>query len=67
VSYYRLYFMDAFSGHIQKVRELEAEDDPDAIRIANHWRESDPMELWCGDRKIHRWPAIRKRPAPNSS
>ena len=32
--YYRLYFMDRFSGHIDHFREFEAEDDSAAIEIA---------------------------------
>ena len=29
--YYRLYFMDRFSGHIDHFREFEAEDDAAAL------------------------------------
>jgi hypothetical protein len=53
--YYRLYFMDPFSGHIEHFREFEAEDDETALAIAGGWRETRPMELWNGDRKLMRW------------
>jgi hypothetical protein len=36
--YYRLYFMDRFSGHIDHFREFEAEDDGIAREIAEGWR-----------------------------
>ena len=51
---YRLYFLDGV-GHISKLHEFFAEDDADAIRIAEGWRESRAMELWCRDRKVRRW------------
>ena len=37
--YYRLYFMDRFSGHIDHFREFEAEDDTAAFAMAEGWRE----------------------------
>ena len=37
--YYRLYFMDRFSGHIDHFREFEAVDDDAALAIAESWRE----------------------------
>jgi len=40
--YYRLYFMDRFSGHIEHHREFEAEDDEAAIATAEGWREGGP-------------------------
>ena len=53
--YYRLYFMDRFSGHIDHFREFEAETDDDALRIAESWREDHPMELWNRQRKLKHW------------
>jgi hypothetical protein len=53
--YYRLYFMDRFSGHIDHFREFEAEDDGTAVGIAERWANGAPMELWNRDRKLHRW------------
>ena len=53
--YYRLYFLDGFSGHIDHFREFEAEDDDAAMEIAERWREDRAMELWNRDRKLRRW------------
>ena len=53
--YYRLYFIDRFTGHIDHFREFEAADDEAATLIAEGWREDRPMELWNRDRKLRRW------------
>ena len=53
--YYRLYFMDRFTGHIDHFREFEAEDDATAIAIAEGWREACPMELWQSQLKLKHW------------
>ena len=58
--FYRLYFLDRFSGHIDHFREFEAESDESAIGIADGWREERPMELWHRQHKLKHWesPAI---------
>jgi hypothetical protein len=53
--YYRLYFMDSFSGHIDHFREFQADDDAAAIGLAEKWSEGHPMELWSRQRKLKRW------------
>ena len=53
--YYRLYFMDRFSGHIDHFREFEAEDDASAVATAEDWQTGQPMELWNRHRKLKRW------------
>jgi hypothetical protein len=53
--YYRLYFMDRFSGHIDHFREFEADGDSTAIELALGWRNGQPMELWNRQRKLKRW------------
>jgi hypothetical protein len=63
VLYYRLYFMDRFSGHIDQVREFEAEDDGGALATAEGWATGQPMELWNRRRKLKRWE--RDPPAPD--
>ena len=55
MSYYRLYFMDRFSGHIDHFREFEAEGDGAAIAAAESWADGQPMELWNRQRKLKRW------------
>ena len=53
--YYRLYFMDRFSGHIDHFREFEAEDDLAAIDMAAGWASGEAMELWNRHRKLKHW------------
>ena len=55
--YFRLYFMDRFSAHIDHFREFEAPDDAQALAIAESWREDRPMELWNRHRKLKHWDA----------
>ena len=55
MTYYRLYFLDRFSGHIDRFREFETRTDADAVAQAEEWRETSAMELWCGPRKVMRW------------
>ena len=42
--YYRLYFMDRFSGHIDHFRR-SMPDDGSALALAEQWRNGTPMEL----------------------
>ena len=53
--YYRLYFMNRSSGHIDQFREFEAADDESAIAAAENWLDGQPMELWNQDRKLKNW------------
>ena len=66
MSYFRLYFMDRFSGHIDHFREFEAEDDSVAIVIAEGWRDGQPMELWNRQRKLKRWDEGIPNPIKNN-
>jgi hypothetical protein len=69
MAYYRLYFFNRFSGHIDHFREFEAPDDAAAVTQGADWRELDAMELWRGRRKVRRWeacdlvPEVRARSA----
>jgi hypothetical protein len=58
VAYYRLYFFDRFSGHIDHFREYEAADDAAAVAQGAQWRELDAMELWRGKAKVKRWDSL---------
>lgn len=53
--YYRLYYFDRFSGHIDHFREFEAADDGAAITQAEQWATGGPMELWNRERRLKRW------------
>ena len=55
MAYYRLYFFNRFSGHIDHFREFEAAGDAAAVRQSSDWRELEAMELWRGRRKVRRW------------
>jgi hypothetical protein len=48
---YRLCFINPKTAQVDREREIEANDDVDAIHIA---AQSDhrPLTLWCGDRKV---------------
>ena len=58
--YYRLYFFDRFSGHIEHFREFEAESDTAALAAADSWNNGCPMELWSRDRRLKRWDVPRE-------
>ncbi|MFL6736478.1 MAG: hypothetical protein ACJ8F4_05410 [Sphingomonas sp.] len=53
--YYRLYYFDGFSGHIDHFREFEAECDVAAIDLAGHWSDGRRMELWNRERRLKQW------------
>ena len=56
--YYRLYYFDRFSGHIDHFREFEAEDDDSALALAERWNDGHSMELWNRQRRLKRWDSI---------
>jgi hypothetical protein len=53
--YYRLYYFDRFSGHLDHFREFEAEDDAAAIAVAEQWNDGRSMELWNRERRLRQW------------
>lgn len=63
MAYYRLYFLDGQNGRIREFREFEVEDDLAALAQASGWRSINPMELWCGGRKVRHWEAMTCLPA----
>lgn len=50
MAYYRLYHIS--DGHFNRVEELSAEDDLQAIRQADALVETGGAELWCGRRRV---------------
>lgn len=54
MSYYRLYFMRTFSGHIERFEEFEAADDAEATSQAQARQCDLALELWCSHRKVAR-------------
>jgi hypothetical protein len=59
VFYYRLYFLDRRSGHINAFTEIDAVDDQAAVGLANAQVGERPLELWCEGRKVRRIEAVR--------
>ena len=62
MAYYRLYFMDGFTGHIEHFREFDAESDEAAVAYAEDALGSRPMELWCQHRNGMHWDGIQPKP-----
>jgi hypothetical protein len=50
---YRLCFINPNTDQIDRERDIEANDDVDAVRIARH-SDHRPLEIWCADRKVRR-------------
>lgn len=51
---YRLYLV-GIAGPVERVREIEAVDDSDAILAAATGQRAHRMELWCGPRLVAAW------------
>lgn len=51
---YRIYCLDG-AGHIHRSFEFHAQNDEEAIKIGNAWRDHGRAELWCRDRKVKGW------------
>jgi hypothetical protein len=60
--HYRLYYLDRFSGHVQRSHEFVADDDEAATAVAQSVRGDNAMELWCRQRKVRDWKAKPVRP-----
>jgi hypothetical protein len=56
--HYRLYFLDPYSGHIERAEDLHAADDVGAIHRIQLRGSPEPMELWCGARKVSRFDGV---------
>ena len=54
MTYYRLYFMNGFSGHIERFEEFDADDDEGAVALAEAKQGFLSLELWSGHRKVAR-------------
>lgn len=58
MGYYRLYLMSVPDGRFVGFEEIEAADDPEAVRRAQAFVGPQPLELWCGKRKVKSFKAI---------
>ena len=59
--YYRLYFFDRYSGHIDQFREFEANSDDAALELAERWSDGRAMELWNRERRLRLWQVEPRR------
>ena len=57
LAYYRLYLMSSPDGRFIGFEEIEAEDDVEAVRLAERHLGPQPLELWCGKRKVRAFAA----------
>ena len=60
VVYYRLYLLSNPDGRFVGFEEIEAPDDVEAVRLAETHTGPQPLELWCGKRKVKAFPALEK-------
>lgn len=58
--YYRLYLLSNPDGRFVGFEEIDAPDDLEAIRLAENHAGPQPLELWCGKRKVKSFPAQEK-------
>lgn len=56
--YYRLYLMAEPGGRFVGFEEINAPDDVEAVRIAEGFAGPQPLELWCGKRKVRTFPPV---------
>lgn len=57
LAYYRLYILSRPEGRFVGFEEIEAVDDVEAARLAEAHIGAQPLELWCGKRKVKSFPA----------
>ena len=57
LAYYRLYILSRPEGRFVGFEEIEAADDIEAARLAEAHLGKQPLELWCGKRKVKSFPA----------
>jgi hypothetical protein len=56
VGYYRLYMLAEPGGKFTGFEEIEADDDVEAVRLAEAFLGARALELWCGKRKVRSFP-----------
>ena len=61
--YYRLYLLSNPDGRFVGFEEIDAPDDVEAVRIAETHCGRQPLELWCGKRKVKSFPAREDSPS----
>lgn len=56
MAYYRLYILSGPEGRVVGFEEIDATDDVAAARAAEAHLGAQPLELWCGKRKVKSFP-----------
>ncbi len=58
MAYYRLYLLGGENDRrFVGFEEIEASDDVEAVRLAGTHVGPNPLELWCGKRKVKSFPS----------
>jgi hypothetical protein len=64
---FRIFYVDAASGHITGSQDFNDVDDLDVVRRAAEYRTDGVMGLWCENRRIKTWeaasPSAKFRPS----
>ena len=55
MTFYRLYFMNPHSGHIDDFAAFDSPDDDSAAALASEQVGHRPLELWDDGRKVRRF------------
>ena len=55
MAYYRLYFMDAFHGRLDRFMQFEVASDEAAVDFAKEWQGDLTLELCNGARSVKHW------------
>lgn len=63
MAYYRLYFVEAFNGRIDRFIQFEVDNDAAAIDFAGEWQGPLTLDLCNGARHVKHWDPL----APNHS
>ena len=58
MAYYRLYVLSHPEGRFVGFEEVEASDDVEAVRLVHGFVGAQPLELWCGKRKVKSFAAV---------
>ena len=58
MAYYRLYLLSNPDGRFVGFEEIEASDDVEAAHLAERHLGRQPLELWCGKRKVKSFPPL---------
>jgi hypothetical protein len=61
---YRLYHLNRFSGHIDRVERIDAADDIHAVELVKECEHENAVELWQEGRKVWRLEASTNMSEP---